>query len=204
MFDTIDTDVVSTNKIFTDAEFLELNGMVHWASLGLINDHGEELYLINPDISYVIDLARNQVDPFVFENVLSDDVLYATPAQSANDILQIRGLVTEFCGERPNFWAHCGAYDTVVLKSSIFGRMIDAPKLWPYVTNEISLVFALAGVDDNDYPRQDSELPKHNSLTDTRHLKRVYNSILADAIAGKYNKSRTIREIMLANPGRRD
>jgi hypothetical protein len=202
MFETIQSTIQDSGIIWTDSEFIERNGMVNFISVSMIDDNDNELYIVNPDIEYISDLARNDPDPWVFEHVLKPEILYAVePTHKCNNVNEVKDALIEFCGINPRFWAYCAAFDWVAIRSSIFGRMIDSPKNWPYAINDFAIPLSMAGLNSHFCdPLLSNELPPHNALPDTRQLKRMWKQLMMDAVVGKFQKSKSIIDVLLAKP----
>ena len=138
-----------------DTEFIEQGPAlpIELISIGMVREDGEQLYLINADVS-LSKLIRN---PWLSMNVvphlpikvsgmhsgmLSGIIEWDTEHEDVQRVVAadtIADMVREFClaeDRSPELWAYYGAYDHVVL-SQLFGSMAELPAGMPMYTNDI-------------------------------------------------------------------
>lgn len=162
-----------TMLYFIDTEFLEDGFTIDPISIGIVAEDGREYYA-----EFFLDGVNGPTTQRVSENSwLMQNVWpnltceWKTRAEIADEIrLFIRG-------NRPEFWAYCGAYDWVLL-NQIYGSMVMHPSKWPYYCNDIAQYAT-----ENRVNRR-TQLPvikgnQHNALDDARWTKAAYDEITA-------------------------
>src|SRR5690606_4059275 len=87
---------------------------------------------------------------------------------------QIAEDLREFCRPAPEFWAHCGAYDWVVI-NQLYGPMVDHPISWKFWCNDVDQYSMQLGIPRQWWPIQFST--EHNALEDARWTKEVFESL---------------------------
>lgn len=180
-----------------DTEFLEDGRTIDLISIGMVDDAGRELYLINADAPW----GRIAERPWLVDNVLPSlpraEVTPSNPAginfehllvvPRATIALEVRDFIL---GEHPDvapvdagrpvdLWAWYGAFDHVAL-AWLFGPMIDLPQGIPMFTNDIRQWVGMLG--DPPLPRQSAGA--HNALEDAR-FNVVRRCLLAEYAAGR-------------------
>lgn len=172
-------------NIYYDTEFLEDGKTIELISIGMVDDDGSELYLINRNAPW----SKIRKHDWLMENVYKhlpldskgrpdlDNSLYRSKAEIAQSI---QGFVLRYLiiREDISFWAWYGAYDHVVL-AQLFGRMIDLPPGFPMWTNDVRQKIYELGIDQRRLPRQPEDV-KHNALADAKHVKVMYDWLRGD------------------------
>lgn len=77
---------------------------------------------------------------------------------------------------KPELFGWCSAYDFVAF-CQLFGTMMDLPKEYPHYIKDLQQVLDERGIVDSDLPQQEDGL--HNALADARHIKRLWEEVLA-------------------------
>lgn len=164
-------------RVYHDWEFLEDHGHVDVISAGFVREDGQELYIVFDDFN-TLAVANNR---WLMENVMPSigheeftshvtglgtpvkDLYINDPARMSKRLA--RAKILDFVHDiTPEWWAWHGAYDHVAL-CSIFGRMVDLPVDWPFITMDIKQLHKSAG--NPELPKQPPG--KHNALEDARH-----------------------------------
>jgi hypothetical protein len=159
-------------KYWYDTEFLEdPNYPIELISIGIVAEDGREYY------------AEVDLDDKVFERVLDHEWLmaYVIPHLSRTHMKhksqiadEIRLFVT---GNKPEFWAYCGAYDHVVL-NQLYGTMVDHPSKWPFYTNDIAQLAHNLGFNRRDLPELTEEHGvAHSAISDARWCRDAYYTL---------------------------
>jgi hypothetical protein len=169
-------------RFFLDTEFIE-DGVRIWPlSIALAGADGSEFYY------EVADIFSPEPNDFVKEHVLphmgkKPDPLPMTkmfhyrwtvpdvpPCSAPEAAVALKAFVGP---GKPEFWAHCGAYDWVLV-CQLFGTMMDLPENWPHACFEINQLRASLG---NPILPEHNEAygPKHHALADARHERDVFN-----------------------------
>ena len=180
-------------KIFYDTEFIERGPdlPIELISIGMVREDGEELYLINADMSlptlYRMEWLRTNVMPHLpvrtegdapGQTILVWDTEHPdySKVKSRWDIRDavydfvLGGLTTEKV-DNPELWAYYGAYDHVVL-CQLFGSMVDLPLDFPMVS--MDLVQAVQAASPlPGLPEQQGD--EHHALADARWVRDAYN-----------------------------
>jgi hypothetical protein len=154
-------------KIFYDTEFLEDGYSIDLISIGMVDEVGRELYLINDDMDY----DRISKDEWLMKNVIAK-LGHGEKVPKA----EIRDRVQHFLGRyvpHIELWAWYGAYDHVAY-AQLFGKMIDLPQGFPMFTHDLKQVDSMHG--PFSYPYQAAGI--HNALEDAKHLKVKYDSLV--------------------------
>ena len=162
-------------KIFYDLEFNEIVTPMDLISIGMVTDHGDEIYLINDDLKVIHRAARN---PWLMKNVLRQlPVRLKVPSgwewnYDHDDIDKV--FTTNIMAKKvkqfvlsqvePELWAYYGAYDHVILCRRLFGTMLQLPQGFPMFTNDI-----MTFLKDYQGSMPWQEGTEHNALEDARH-----------------------------------
>lgn len=172
-----------------DCEFHEDGKTIDFISIGIVNELGESYYAVSNEFN-TRRVAQN--------NWLMDNVMTSIPHQQfivydgdgfpavrdiyvtddrAKSKFQISRDIAHFVGadRKPEFWAWYSAYDHVCL-AQLFGKMIDLPNQIPMYTNDIRTLVDLAGIKNNELPKQPDGL--HNALADAKHNVVRYNYLM--------------------------
>lgn len=177
------------NRYFYDTEFLEDGSTIELISIGIIDDAGRELYLVNADAPR----DRIVTDQWLLSNVWAQlpvidcghgcgCVAAGLPRVGHLDTAdarvmpkeKIRVEVEAFLTGRVELWADTCAYDHVVL-AQLWGKMIDLPGKVPWHTNDIQTLALLSGVDRRSLPS--IETGEHHALADAREVKARFEYI---------------------------
>lgn len=131
-------------RYYLDTEFLDdgNNQRLVLISLALVCDDGRELYLVSNEFDY--DEVKN--DDWMRDNVLAQ--LPARPAKMNaatpwRTRAQMRDAIAEFIvdpgdGTKPEIWAYFASYDWVLF-CQLFGKMINLPKHFPWLVNDLKV-----------------------------------------------------------------
>jgi hypothetical protein len=176
-----------------DWEFKDNGKTIEPISLGMVNDNGKELYLINAkavrdfqDREYFnqLDSTDLWLKDNVFNHISEEDIdKYAVGSPNSTDsfresaAVDVYKFVTGFLDycELAELWGYFAAYDHVCL-SQLFGRMIDLPSPMPMFTNELMTLGKLSNGRWKPKPPRPAELPEHHSLMDAKYQKLIFES----------------------------
>lgn len=177
-----------SKRYFLDCEFIDRGSMINLISIALVADDGREYYACSTDL----DLSR--LPKWHWENVMQhlppfDFPKYPNPESAkrecywkSNDLIarEIQHFTDPGFGEQASngvlgvlkipkveFWAWYGSYDWVVL-CSLFGKMIDIPKHFPYFVRDIRWLSEFYGVDRIPVPKPEEQGKAHDALEDAR------------------------------------
>lgn len=164
-----------------DWEFKENGITIQPISMGMVDDNGRELYLINivavrefQDRQYFnkMDDTDRWLEQNVFNHITENDLEqfgYGSKKMMADKIYHFicNGLRK---GDQAELWGYFAAYDHVCL-SQLFGRMIDLPPPMPMYTNELMTIR-----NRRSKPDRPGELPEHHALMDAKYQKLIYDS----------------------------
>lgn len=137
-------------RYYLDTEFIDdgVTETLQLISIGIICDDGRELYLVNSEFD------ESRCDDWLKENVLKQLPLCTCPGGGALDHLghnapdckwrtrnQIRDAIIAFVPDpgnevKPEFWAFFASYDWVLF-AQLFGKMINLPKHFPWLVNDL-------------------------------------------------------------------
>lgn len=154
--------------IFLDTEFIEDGSTIDLISIGLVDEDGWELYLLNWECDYT------KANNWVKENVLVN--LPPKPSEPEGMWMtkkDIASAVKDFCtwkGRIPKFWGEWCAYDWVVF-CWLFGRMIDLPEGFPMRCNDIIQLAESLSVTEKQLPPSLETEGNHNALLGARSVK---------------------------------
>ena len=133
---------------YLDTEFIDDGTTIGLISIGLVCEDGRELYLVSSEFD------RSRCDEWLETNVLNQLPKCACPGGGTLSHLghtdpnckwrtraQIRDAIREFVvdpsdGSRAEFWAYFASYDWVVF-CQLFGKMIDLPKHFMWLCNDL-------------------------------------------------------------------
>ena len=166
-------------KYFIDSEFHENGVTIDFVSIGICAEDGRSYYAISSEF----DIDALKANPWLLENVwphIRDDVENGNTKpkkQIAREIIEFCNIShdvrAEYSGtipyviQGPEFWAHYGAYDWIVM-CQIHGRMIDLPNGWPMFCMDLEQYKKQLGV--LSVPTHTIG-DKHNALADAEQLK---------------------------------
>jgi hypothetical protein len=136
-------------KIWFDTEFIEDGRTIDLISIGAVREDGATLYFESADC----DLSC--ASPWVKQNVIP----HLRQVWTSRSV--IASALSEFVGEKPEFWAYYADYDWVAL-CQLFGTMLDLPKAWPMYCRDVKQLCDSLG--NPRLPEQISQ--EHNALED--------------------------------------
>jgi hypothetical protein len=207
------TTAAAPRRIFYDCEFLEDGTGIDLISIGMVDDGGRELYLINRDAPWrriatdpecvwlrdnvIPHLPRTEITP---ANPCGIDYEHPAVKPKVEIAERVRHFITEpeapiDRGRPAQLWAWFGAFDHVVL-SWLWGRMIDHPPGVPMFTCDIRQKQAELG--DPWLPEQESG--EHDAIADARY-NRVRFALLDGIAAGRIRIERIDGQPELAHAG---
>jgi hypothetical protein len=139
-----------SKRYFLDTEFLDDgdNQRLVLISIALVCDDGRELYLVSNEFDY----AEVERDDWMRENVLKKLPPTHMPSgngqpwqphwqwRSRNEIRDAiaKFIIDEGNGVRPEIWAYFASYDWVLF-CQLFGKMINLPKHFPWLVNDLKV-----------------------------------------------------------------
>lgn len=148
----------SPPRYYLDTEFIDdgANESLQMISIALVCDDGRELYLVNSEFD------RSRCDAWLEENVIKQLPACACPGAGTLSHLghnyagcrwrtraQIRDEIVDFVrdpgdGVKPEVWAYFASYDWVLF-CQLFGKMINMPKHFPWLVNDLKTWATYAG-----------------------------------------------------------
>lgn len=186
-----------TKRYFLDTEFLDdgNNQRLVLISIALVCSDGRELYLVSNEFDY----AEVQADDWMRDNVLKqlpprDTIrLGSEPIDGAPDALhtgwgpvwrsraQIRDAIAAFIedpgdGTRPEIWAYFASYDWVLF-AQLFGKMINMPKHFPFLVNDLKTWATHMGY-TGKFRELLPDTGHHDALCDARWNRDVHGILL--------------------------
>jgi hypothetical protein len=147
-------------RYFFDIEFIEDGKTIDLISIGVVSEDGREYYAESADA----DLSR--ANPWVHEHVFPH--LRKGPSLLSREL--IARQITQFVGEKPEFWAYYADYDWVVL-CQLYGRMVDLPPTWPKFCFDVKQLAVSLGNPKLEHVNG----VEHHALADARWVHRTYN-----------------------------
>lgn len=145
-------------KIWFDTEFYENGRTIELISIGMVREDGAKLYFETTDGG-----ALCQKSTWLMENV------WPHLKQTWTNPYTIASAISEFAGEKPEFWAYYADYDWVVL-CQLYGRMIDLPKGWPMFCMDVKQLAVMKC--NPKLPKQKTS--EHNALADALWCKEAW------------------------------
>ena len=189
-------------KIFLDTEFTGLHQGTTLISIGLVSDCGKTFY------AELTDYAKNQVDPWLQENVIDNLIIDEGVINKLDkdlikngfssikinecedstlfkgEIDDLKEYLTEWLEsfyEKIEIWSDCLAYD-FVLFNQIWGHAFNVPKCVYYIPFDICTLFKVMNIDPDISREEYSELKegklKHNALWDAKVIKACYDKLI--------------------------
>lgn len=168
-------------NIFYDWEFDENGDTIKPISIGMVDEDGRELYMINRDYIDLVQSGEYTPSQWLQDNVLAhisenDYIDYAMPfeffAPILLDFVSAGGTITSRADVR--LWAYYAAYDHVRL-AQCWGPMINLPEPIPMFTNELQQ-YIEDRLPDNQYLAFGPEL-EHHPLYDAKWNLRAWRSL---------------------------
>lgn len=174
-----------SRRVFYDFEFLEDGSTIKPISVGMVDNRGQELYLVFADAPWAEiskhEFLMQEVVPWLPHNVRAEckephigvdlGELCVLPGRI------IRQRVEEFLSA-PNgvdeLWGWYSAYDHVAL-AQMWGPMVDMPHNIPWQTDDIRTLWKMAGYPVK--PRQG--MMEHHALGDARWNMKLWNQCAA-------------------------
>jgi hypothetical protein len=164
-------------RVFYDLEFLEDGRTIDVISIGMVDDRGRSLYLINEHAPW----DRIAAHPWLMANVvphLPRDERYHDHAAGGVDLdhpsMRLPGPLARdveaflvgdtLAGDELELWAWYGAYDHVALMQ-LWGPMIDKPAGLPMFTMDLRQEQRRLG----DPVLSEQPADAHDALADARH-----------------------------------
>lgn len=175
-------------KVFYDFEFIDDGRTIEPISVGMVDEEGNELYLINQDVDKRT-LARHH---WLMGNVVphlpltwverggeAPHLRWSPKHPDADRVVprtsmarRVREFLTGRLASSPELWAWYGAYDHVAL-AQLFGPMSQLPNGIPMWTNDLRQVMHLRNDQVGILPRQ--ECGEHRAIDDARWNKAVHD-----------------------------
>lgn len=153
-------------RYFFDSEFLEDGRTIELISIGIVAEDGREFY------AEVKQPAEVWSRVFDHEWLVANVVPHLT-GEPSYDRRYLADEIQQFVtGNKPSFWAYCGAYDWVAL-NQLYGPMVNHPTKWPFYCNDIAQLALHKGVNRRSLPKQEGD--EHHALADARWNRDVYN-----------------------------
>lgn len=158
-------------RFFYDCEFDETPFGIKFISIGIVNEKGQELYLIDKDYDWT------RTSTWLYNNVYPYIKVAPDYYKLSKDL--IKQKVLNFIQPTPiddiKLYGYYSAYDHVVL-SQLFGRMIDLPEGMPMYTNDLKQIIDYYGINVNKL-LPDPQLNQHDALSDAKWNFKLYNRI---------------------------
>lgn len=189
-----------TKRYFLDTEFLDDgdNQRLVLVSIALVCDDGRELYLVSNEFDY----EEVASDSWMNENVLaklpprfgaplppepssfSPNVMYCPPLPPSplwQTRAQIRDAIAAFIadpgdGTKPEIWAYFASYDWVLF-CQLFGKMINLPKYFPWLVNDLKVWATHMGY-TGKFKELLPDTGHHDALCDARWNRDVHALLL--------------------------
>lgn len=173
-------------KIWYDTEFLEEGDQspLMFISIGMVREDGAELYLINDECDWDKVRAHEWLNANVVPHLDNEQALWVDKKQAQIEIYNFLMGARKNRNDWPELFAWYASYDHVIL-AQIFGRMIDFPRGIPMYTHDVRSMCDWFGV--KSWPKQVGG--NHDALEDARHLRKIYDHVLATGTLGSTPKS---------------
>lgn len=144
-------------RVFYDFEFIEDGRIIDPISVGMVREDGA---------TYYAEFIGGELEPsqWVQENVMP----LLEGGETRKSHLTIGNDIIAFVGIEPQFWGYYSAYDHVCL-CQLFGKMIDLPKGFPYLTFDVKQLASSLG--NPILPPRVPGLPEHHGLNDALWIK---------------------------------
>lgn len=197
----------NTTKVFYDFEFLErgYNHPIAPISVGMVDEEGEECYLINGGAPWTEimehDFLRQHVVPTLpitvtyHKTVHEDGIAYSNPGATVEWLSneetfcptygEFRRRVRQWLEPRTaesglELWGDYAAVDHILLSQCMGsqGTFVDRPPWMPMRTNDLAQLLDHLG-------RQEPYVPfegvQHVAIADARHIRAVYMELMRGA-----------------------
>lgn len=178
-----------TKRYFLDTEFLDDgdNQRLVLVSIALVCSDGRELYLVSNEFDY----DEVASDPWMKENVLAKlPPTHVPPETNPGPYVpspmwrtraQIRDAIAAFIedpgdGTRPEIWAYFASYDWVLF-AQLFGKMINMPKHFPFLVNDLKTWATHMGY-TGKFRELLPDTGHHDALCDARWNRDVHGILL--------------------------
>lgn len=151
-----------THRYFLDTEFLDNENETTMISIALVCDDDRELYFANSEwLAYDGSINTSRADDWLRANVFPHIPPCTCPRYQTNDHkygpnderfihqdqcrwrhpTKIRDAIAEFVkdpgdGVKPEVWAYYASYDWFLF-CKLFGRMLNMPKHFPWLVNDL-------------------------------------------------------------------
>lgn len=166
------------HRFFYDCEFDESRYGIKLISIGIVDENGNELYLINKDYDWscTSKWLKENVYPYIKN---APEYFKVSYNEIANKIIN---FIKPSLDKDIKLYGYYSAYDHVVL-CQIFGKMIDLPKGMPMYTNDLKQFMDYLGIDKHQlFSETEKQKNEHDALQDAKWNLKLYN-----AIKKKYN-----------------
>lgn len=154
-------------RFFYDSEFYEDGERIHLISIAFVSEDGHEFYAENSDFDW--DIVPG--DHWLQENVRPhlDNHLYGMPYKQIAE--ELKFFVQNLSYHDNEFWGYYADYDHVV-RSQLFGRMVDLPEGFPWFTLDIKQEAVRLG--NPELPDMDDAGQEHHAGHDARWNKKAW------------------------------
>lgn len=171
-----------TKRYFLDTEFLDDgdNQRLVLISIALVCSDGRELYLVSNEFDY---------DEVKRDDWMRDNVLAQLPPRPHHPDMsgpwrtraEIRDAIAAFIedpgdGSKPEIWAYFASYDWVLF-CQLFGKMINLPKHFPWLVNDLKVWATHMGY-TGKFKELLPDTGHHDALCDARWNRDVHALLL--------------------------
>lgn len=156
-------------KFWYDSEFYEDGERIHLISIAFVAEDGREFYRENSEFDWSI----VPEDHWLQENVRPhlDVHLYGATRAEIADELKWFVWNGSMHADQNEFWGYYADYDHVV-RSQLFGRMVDLPEGFPWYTLDIKQEAHRLG--NPELPDMDEAWQEHHAGFDARWNKKAW------------------------------
>ncbi len=171
----------TAKRFFIDCEFIEDGRTIDLISIGAVCEDGREFYAQNAEckLNRASEWVQTNVFPSLYALKLTEFGWARTALGLASWIpsAEIRARLLAFVGDdTPEWWGYYSAYDHVAL-CQLFGRMIDLPKGWPFLTRDVKQLAEEIGFEGDFYQLVPPVGTAHNALDDARWTRLVWERL---------------------------
>ena len=192
-----------SKRYYLDTEFLDDGDhqRIVLISIGIVCSDGRELYLVSNEFDY---------DEVKRDDWMRDNVLAQLPPRPADPNMsgpwrtraEIRDAIAAFIedpgdGTKPEVWAYVASYDWVLF-CQLFGKLINMPKHFPWIVNDLKAWATHAGYTG----RFRDLLPDtghHDALCDARWNRDVHEKVIEWLRARDEQNARQLADKLLAD-----